>query len=922
MKSAESSTSTGDALDCGGSKETVESNEDTRLILKPYLRRRRLGPKSESCFTKPAYIDGHERANAENRHSQSMREGQCLNRPSLSYLDSTANEADIDEQNRDLVRPCPSASTTAPLNGEEREGTKLETDVDQLRAGLCRQSRLNPFEGPMAVTENGLASLRDNQTATHDSLAPAIERFIPTSAPCRLKTMGKIPSATSSFPTTKADPRNLDTLSSRRTSNSDTVTANAGDRKSHSLTCQKTLEDVQNKIVGNRSTILRIRGRILEVRSKILEIQSKILEEIPDSHCPTSATKETVEHPQPIAGEEDRKASVSQLSTKTEQNMSDFADSSQTVRNLDPQTPEKGQNSFTFAVTKNTNNPRLATATSELRSERNVTPEQNFYLSTPSSSQSTPDSLRSPEPTPFWDQTPSKHSGSSTPLTPPVLFSLISKKVANRNLDSPLASKVGRPPARSASQLGTYNSIQDSISEHSPAKFETLDNIKKEEIGAESTVDSLNLLPDWIHKVEKDSNEHLFDRLSSGLPVDSTVVPRAIQPKYTYFSNFPTEEFHSIEGLSATTSVARKLSFSAKLILEGLFKYRLEEWPKEHLGLCMAVKKKKSPVRVAGDDPWLCKHKAGSHETARKLLTDFSSLQFPSQIEELSDLVIGIMDAMLCKREKLHRANARSHILLRVEDLYTKAGYTVEPKLLLRFEKLLLQPLLDPSSIPTGPLLADDLGFRRYITKISSTLKISEHLKSIISKPLSRMELKEGFIYRYWCHTFGYSKIGWTTRDVNIRGKEWELQCHHKVDMYYPTTYESRNRRIPHAYRLEKIIHTELRDHRHEQLNCKGCSRNHQEWFKTTTDSHYHAVFKKWTDWMLEKPYEFVEATCEWRLRSERAKELDVLCQPLDPDCCRQDTTASRQPWNPVLNMDSSYQRVHNGCIAQNSPLL
>ena len=335
----------------------------------------------------------------------------------------------------------------------------------------------------------------------------------------------------------------------------------------------------------------------------------------------------------------------------------------------------------------------------------------------------------------------------------------------------------------------------------------------------------------------------------------------------------------------------------------------------------MAVKKNR-PKNLSIENPWLCRNKAHGHEKAREMFDALSTLKFPSQIVELSNLIVELIDMTFCKNSQHgHREHARSRILSQAKDLYKSTDSSIE---LSRFEFLLSKPFQDSSSVSPGLFPTEEmlrvsndhtLGFKRYTTHKSRNTEISEYLRFIVSKPLGKNDLKEGYIYRYWCDVFGYHKIGWTTKDVNIRGHQWEQQCKHKVQMVYPVIYSSKEIPLPHAHRLERIIHAELREHRFIQFDCKGCGKNHHEWFNSS-DRHTKAVFKKWIDWIRQKPYEYVESEGEWRLKSESIKGLDRFCLPLDPSrCVPDDGLPDQQAWNPNLRRTGTWTRIEGRLV-------
>ena len=155
----------------------------------------------------------------------------------------------------------------------------------------------------------------------------------------------------------------------------------------------------------------------------------------------------------------------------------------------------------------------------------------------------------------------------------------------------------------------------------------------------------------------------------------------------------------------------------------------------------------------------------------------------------------------------------------------------------------------------------------REATKSSTT----EWLKKQISKPLLPSELASGWLYVYWNRaSFGFVKIGFTTKGVEQRLKRWISQCEHEAELHACS-----DRRIPHVRRLEQIVHAEFKDFRYCQMNCPGCHGSHKEWFQLPSDLIRKKVIEKWIQWMLTEPYEEIQGV--WQLKPHHAENLDEL---------------------------------------------
>ncbi|KAL8963900.1 MAG: hypothetical protein Q9183_004863, partial [Haloplaca sp. 2 TL-2023] len=106
------------------------------------------------------------------------------------------------------------------------------------------------------------------------------------------------------------------------------------------------------------------------------------------------------------------------------------------------------------------------------------------------------------------------------------------------------------------------------------------------------------------------------------------------------------------------------------------------------------------------------------------------------------------------------------------------------------------------------------------------------YVRGVIMKDLVLREEKGGFIYIYWFPgNFGHLKIGVTTRSPAERLREWQKQCGHDPILIYPAAEENRVM-IPHVYRVEKLVHAQLRDVRRKETRCEKCQKCHREWFE------------------------------------------------------------------------------------------
>ena len=192
----------------------------------------------------------------------------------------------------------------------------------------------------------------------------------------------------------------------------------------------------------------------------------------------------------------------------------------------------------------------------------------------------------------------------------------------------------------------------------------------------------------------------------------------------------------------------------------------------------------------------------------------------------------------------------------------------------------------------------------RYETKESrAVVDHGEWILNQANKVFNNSELKEGYIYAYWNRTtFGAYKIGYTTRNVDKRLREWEDQCKHEAHRVYPPHHEAAVL-VPHVKRVEALIHADLRKYRFVEHGCQGCYNSHHEWFKGLNESLLKAKIERWTDWMMSKPY-------------MQSGDNLVLCKSAEDtlrDMCRETANSETNVSLPQRNSSSrSEGNVHD----------
>jgi hypothetical protein len=107
--------------------------------------------------------------------------------------------------------------------------------------------------------------------------------------------------------------------------------------------------------------------------------------------------------------------------------------------------------------------------------------------------------------------------------------------------------------------------------------------------------------------------------------------------------------------------------------------------------------------------------------------------------------------------------------------------------------------------------------------------------------------------------------------------KEWSEQCGHPIEEY-TKRINGPAMQLHHAYRVEKLVHDELKDYRMKEICCKKCGKGHDEWF-AVPQSHALKVIEKWSEWIMTRPY--IETRGVWHLK-EPIGVGDVLCKPIE----------------------------------------
>src|SRR5262249_14102686 len=141
--------------------------------------------------------------------------------------------------------------------------------------------------------------------------------------------------------------------------------------------------------------------------------------------------------------------------------------------------------------------------------------------------------------------------------------------------------------------------------------------------------------------------------------------------------------------------------------------------------------------------------------------------------------------------------------------------------------------LLKASQQATSNRLPEEIERIQYIQEFLpyqpygfKSLSLQGAIRKVLETPLAYPELDSKYLYIYWSPgNFGYVKIG-VTDNVPDRLRGWENQCKHDIREHFQQASGERII-VKHAYRVEKLVHTELKEVRFQEINCKGCLGRH-----------------------------------------------------------------------------------------------
>ncbi|KAI9374178.1 meiotically up-regulated gene 113-domain-containing protein [Aspergillus egyptiacus] len=196
---------------------------------------------------------------------------------------------------------------------------------------------------------------------------------------------------------------------------------------------------------------------------------------------------------------------------------------------------------------------------------------------------------------------------------------------------------------------------------------------------------------------------------------------------------------------------------------------------------------------------------------------------------------------------------------------------------------------------------------------------ITQRLLEVLIQPLTAKDVvHEAHIYIYWIDAapVGHVKIGYA-RDVEARLKQWEGGCNRPLQRYFPNALEE-IQPVPHALRVETLIHTELEAYRRVEPRCPECGKEHAEWFEVAGEVAARVV-RKWMTWMRERPYveeKGRDGRPSWVLDKEKGiGRLAELSTPIPLSCSAGNETEALGSRLTVPGGNCSRQRRYSNTV-------
>ncbi|KAL8775314.1 MAG: hypothetical protein Q9209_000321 [Squamulea sp. 1 TL-2023] len=281
----------------------------------------------------------------------------------------------------------------------------------------------------------------------------------------------------------------------------------------------------------------------------------------------------------------------------------------------------------------------------------------------------------------------------------------------------------------------------------------------------------------------------------------------------------------------------------------------------------------------------------GNIIVARKRLKELEDLTRPGESQKRFGLIISLAELLACKR--YHQKDAFS-VAQAWDAAITPASerQIVSVSIALDIPTRVTRTTTNRKVCVLGAEITKFGGFdtsrvciRKFFpfdAKAKYRVNTGDLVRGMIERPLGKRESRvAGLIYIYWFPgNFGHIKIGVTAGTIEKRMRNWQSQCGHDIHLEYPKD-EKDFVPIPHVYRVENLIKQQLRHVRRKEIGCRGCGKNHNEWYENALQEAVFAI-RKWSTWIREHPYE-KHFDGVWRLGKTQKEKIQTLCHPPDP---------------------------------------
>jgi len=207
--------------------------------------------------------------------------------------------------------------------------------------------------------------------------------------------------------------------------------------------------------------------------------------------------------------------------------------------------------------------------------------------------------------------------------------------------------------------------------------------------------------------------------------------------------------------------------------------------------------------------------------------------------------------------------NLRKAEKLCTPDAYLNFEHPLEFRFWIISLATLLSDLCQGDHSPKAEEAPPIYGLRPFKEGAVSKRIVCEDIRRLLMSPLTPSERKEhgmGYVYilrsQLGSSTLGELKIGFSKYHPENRAHEI-ASCYALPEVISHTPY------LPHAKRLESIIHAELQADRKIHA-CRRCKGNHREWF-TILHGDSREVVTRWSKWILQQPYVNGNLNEEWK---------------------------------------------------------